>query len=253
MAAAHTRLVRPENALEDALLAARENDDLDHLLGTLAVADVFIPSAEPGPEEETRVTAQAGEELSLPVLDLGGATLVPVFTSLTQLGRFRPEGSGYVRLRGRALAAITPSDVGVAINPGGDLGLALTAEQVAGLATAGPVNAEAELLIGEPREEPVELLDTIRAFAEERSDVRAAYRALLVRRHGAEPEHVIGLELRPNADAQEVVGAAAEAARAAGVERLALLPLQPGIEVDQIGRFLLGRTQPFWSRGEEAG
>ena len=37
---------RPENALEDALLAARENGDLEHLLVTLALADVFIPSAE---------------------------------------------------------------------------------------------------------------------------------------------------------------------------------------------------------------
>ncbi len=138
--------------------------------------------------------------------------------------------------------------MGVAVNPGGELGLSLTPEQLAGLATAEPGDSEAEFLIGEPREEPTELLDVIGRFAQERPEVRAAYRALLVRRPGAEPEHVIGLELRAGADAQAVIDAAAEAAREAGVERLALQPLQPGVEAGQIGRFLLGKTQPFWSR-----
>jgi hypothetical protein len=243
---------RPENALEDALLAARENDDVERLLSTLAVADVFIPSAEPGPVEETRVTAQAGEELALPVIEIDGASLVPVFTSLTQLGRFRPEGGGYLRLNGRALAAITPSDLGVAVNPGGHLGLPLTPEQVARIAVAEPANSEAEFLIGEPREEPVELLDAIRQLARERQDIRAVYRALLVRRPGAHPEHVIGLELTAGADAQAAVDAAAEAGRSAGLDRLALLPLQPGIEGGQIGRFMLERTTPFWTREEPA-
>jgi SseB protein N-terminal domain/SseB protein C-terminal domain len=243
-------LIRPENALEDALLAARENDDLEHLLVTLALADVYIPAEEPGPDEETRVTAKAGEQLPLPVIELDGQSFVPVFTSLTQLARFRPEGGGYVRLLGRALSAITPSDVGVAINPGGDLGLPLTPDQVASLATAEPGDSEAEFLIGEPREEPRALLETIGRFAEERPEIRAAYRALLVRRPGAKPEHVIGLELRPGADAEAAIEAAAEAAREAGVERLALLPLEPGVDAGQIGRFLLGQTQPFWSRGD---
>jgi hypothetical protein len=242
---------RPENALEDALLAARETGDLDHLLVTLALADVFIPSAEPGPDEETRVTAKAGEQLAMPVIELDGASYVPVFTSATQLGRFRPEGGGYLRLHGRALATVTPDDVGVAVNPGGDLGLALTPEQLAGLATAEPGNSEAEFLIGEPREKPTALLEAIARFAEVRPEVRAAYGALLVRRPGAEPEHVIGLELRSGADAEPVIEAAAEAAREAGVERLALLPLQTGVEAGQIGRFLLGKTEPFWSRGDD--
>jgi hypothetical protein len=239
---------RSENALEDALLAAYENDDVDQLLRTLAVADVYLPAAGPGPEEEALVTARAGEDLPLPVIELEGTSFVPVFTSVTQFSRFRPEGGGYMRLRGRALAGITPSGVGVAINPGGDLGLPLTSEQVARLAGVEPANAETEFLVGEPREEPVELLEAIRAFAEGRPEVRAAYRGLLVRRPGAEPEHVIGLELRAAADAEAVVDAAAEAARRAGVERLALVPLQPGLEAGPVGRFLLERTEPFWSR-----
>jgi SseB protein N-terminal domain/SseB protein C-terminal domain len=248
----HASTFRPENALEDALLAARENDDLGQLLGTLAVADVYVPTADPGPAEEQHVRARPGEELPLPVIELDDGTFVPVFTSPTQLTRFRPEGGGYVRLRGRALSAITPSDLGVAVNPGGDLGLTLSPEQVATLATAEPNVSEAEFLIGEPREEPTRLLEAIARVAERRPEVTAAYRALLVRRRGAEPEHVIGLELRARADAQAAVDAAAEAAREVGVERLALLPLQPGVDAGPIGRFLLERTRPFWSLGGDA-
>lgn len=241
---------RPENALEEALLGAYESNDLDHLLRTLAIADVFLPSQGEGPEEEKPMTAEQGDEIALPVLeDEDGVRLVPVFSSLTQLARFRPAGGGYIRLRGRELAAITPPDLGLALNPGGQLGLPLAAEQVAELASAPPPDGgESQFLIGEPREEPTELLATITRFAESRDDVRAAYRALLVRSPGAEPEHVIGLELVPSADAEATVDAAASAARAAGFERLGFLPLQPGVEAGQVGRFMLSRTQPFWSR-----
>jgi len=241
---------RPENALEEALLTAYESDDLEHLLRTLAIADVFLPAEGEGPAEEQNVSAEQGDEIALPVLEgEEGVRLVPIFSSLTQLARFRPGGGGYMRLRGRELAAITPPDLGLALNPGGQLGLPLTPEHVADLANAPPANGgESQLLIGEPREEPVELLETIGRFAESRDDVRAAYRALLVRGPGAEPEHVIGLELVPGADPEAVVDAAAEAARSSGFERLGFLPLQPGVEAGQVGRFMLARTQPFWAR-----
>ena len=241
---------RPENALEEALLGAYESNDLEPLLRTLAIADVFLPAQGEGPDEEQAVTAEQGDEIPLPVLeDEDGFRLVPVFSSLTQLARFRPSGGGYIRLRGRELAAITPPDLGLALNPGGDLGLPLTPEQVADLATATPADGgESQFLIGEPREEPVELLETVRRFAESRDDVRAAYRALLVRGPGAEPEHVIGLELVAGADPESVVDAAAEAARASGFERLGFLPLRPGVEAGQVGRFMLARTRPFWAR-----
>ena len=245
-----SRLVRPENALEDALLAAREQDDVARLLGALATSDVYVPAEGTGPDEETAVTAGPADRLPVPVIELDGRSVVPVFTSLAQLGRFRPEGGGYVRFEGRALSAVTPADIGVAVNPGGDLGLTLTPEQVAALGAAEADESEPDFLIGEPREEPLRLLEAMRGLARTREDVRAVYRALLLRPPGGEPEPVIGLELEPGADPRAAVAAAADAARAAGIERLALLPLQPGVDPGRIGRFLLERTRPFWSRDE---
>jgi hypothetical protein len=237
---------RPENPLEDALLAARQNDDVERLLSALAVAEVYVPTAKAGPSEETSVRAITGQELPLPVMELDEGSFVPVFTSLRQFALFRPEGGGYVRLPGRALSAVAPSDVGVAINPGGEVGLALTHDQAARIAVAEPTSGP-EFLIGEPSEEPVELLDAIRRFAAARQDIRAAYRALLVRRPGTHPELVIGLGLSADADERAAIDAAAGAARAAGVQRLALVPLRTDVEPDQIGRFLLERTKPFWT------
>ena len=232
-------LFRPVNALEDALLAARDTGDVGRLLRRLATEDVYIPA----PAE------QPPGELSLPTIEIDGVTLVPVFTSLTQLARFRPAGGPYVRIGGAALAEISQSDVAVAINPGGELGLPLTREQLEQLRASAPPEEEGpEFLIGEPREEPAELLDAIRRFAEDRPEVLAAYRALLVRRPGEEAEPVVGLQLLPGADARPAVDAAAEAASDAGIERLALLPLQDGTDPGEVGRFLVERTQPFWTR-----
>jgi SseB protein C-terminal domain/SseB protein N-terminal domain len=226
---------RPANALEDALLAARETDDLALLLRALADADVYLPAD--------------GDEPSLPVLRIGGRPFAPVFTSLTQLARFRPEGGGYVKLAGRALPAIWPDGMGLALNPGGDFGLPLGPEVVARLQAAPPAAAEdGGFLLGVPKEEPAVLLAAIGGFCLARPEVRAAYRALLVRRRGAPPEPVVGLELVPEADAQAVVEAAAEAARAAGVDRLALLPLGPRGADDPVARFLVEKTKPFYER-----
>jgi hypothetical protein len=122
--------------------------------------------------------------------------------------------------------------------------VALTGEQVERLRDVPP-GGESELLVGEPREEPTAVLDAIRRFAATRADVRAAYRGLLVRRPGSETEPVVGLEVDDGADAAAVIDAAAEAARDAGIDRLALVPVGEG---GPVARFLVEQTQPFWRR-----
>ncbi|MCA1656445.1 MAG: enhanced serine sensitivity protein SseB [Actinobacteria bacterium] len=231
-------LIRAENRLEDALLAARDRVGDEALLRALAAAQVYLPAPAGKP---------AGAPIPFPLLDVGGAPFVPAFSSLAQLARFRPGGGPYLELEGRALAATWPDGHGLALNPGSELGATLTAEQVERLGEAPPQDG-AELLIGEPTEEPLALLDTLRRFGESHPEVRAAYRALLVRRDTTTPEPVIGLELASQSDAAAVVQAAAQAAREAGVERLALLVLDRDGRADPVARFLLERTQPFFAR-----
>jgi SseB protein N-terminal domain/SseB protein C-terminal domain len=228
------RLFRPENELEEALAASAREHDLAPLLGALAEAEVFLPTPEQVPD--------ASGNLPLPTFEREGKTYVPVFTSAAQLARFAPDGTPFVRISGRALATFWPAECSLVFNPGGDLGAVLTPEQVAQVLEAPP--PDRALAIGEPREEPEELLEAIRRFAEGRPEIEAAYRGLLVRRGGV-PEIVVGLELAPGADETAVI---AEAARAAGVESVALVPLRRDAAQSDVARYLLEKTEPFYRR-----
>src|SRR5919197_6164728 len=94
---------RPENELEDALVTALQDEGPDAFLAALAEAEVYLPAPGPAPEAEKLVTAEAGDEIPLPLLEQGGERFVPVFSSPRQLLRYVPEGTPYLRLQGRAL------------------------------------------------------------------------------------------------------------------------------------------------------
>lgn len=239
---------RPENALEEEMLYAFESHDVHTLDATLAIADVYLPTRD-APDTEAEDVAAAGDEFAFPIIEgPDGGTYIAAYSSLTQLAR--SEGPiGYRRIRCRDLASIAPRDLGLAVNPGGELGFPLSPERLAALVELPPPDdGEAEYLLGEPAEEPVELLDAMRQLAERREDVRAVYRALLVRSPGATPEHLIGLELDSGVDAQAVIDAASEACREISLERVGFIPIQPGIDSGPVGAFMLKQTQPFWKR-----
>jgi hypothetical protein len=238
-------LTRAESALEEALLVARRRSDVEPLLPVLADADVFLPAP-------ARATSEV-RDVPLALVDAGGKPFVPVFSSLVALARYRPEGGGYLRLSGRALAEAVPDGYAVVLDPGSDLAVPLRPGDLARLRDVPSREGDADLLIGEPRKEPTEAIDAIRRFAARRREVRAAYRALLVLRPGTEAEPVIGLELDEGSDGEAVVREAAEAARAAGVDALALIALDAGTAESPVGRFLLGRTEPFYTRAASEG
>jgi SseB protein C-terminal domain/SseB protein N-terminal domain len=233
-------LARAENALEVALLAARRRSDVEPLLPVLADADVYLPTP-------ARATSDV-RDVPLALVHGGGEPFVPVFSSLAALARYRPEGGGYLRLSGRALAEAVPDGYAVVLDPGSDLAVPLRPDDLARLRDVPRREGDADLLIGEPREEPSAAIEAIRRFAAGRREIRAAYRALLVLRPGTEAEPVIGLELDAGWDGDAVVRDAAEAARAAGIDALALVTLDAGAAASPIGRFLLGRTKPFYTR-----
>jgi hypothetical protein len=239
---------RPENALEEAMLYAFSSHDERELYSAIAIAEVYLPS-----HDSQRVgeqIAHEGDQFPLPTIQgPDGTEFISAFSSLTQLARARPEGGGYRQICGRDLARIAPVDLGLALNPGGDLGLPFTPQQLASLVDAPPPDDGASgYLLGEPREEPVELLAAARRMADSRNDVSALYRVLLVRSPSAIPEHLIGVEVVDDADAQAAIDAAFEACRDAGIEWAGFVPIQSGIDSGPVGAFMLDRTQPFWVR-----
>lgn len=243
------RAFRPENALEEEMLYAFESHDQRTLHATLAIADVYLPSKEDAPEIAEERVAREGDEFPLPIIEgPDGVTYIAAYTSLTQL--VQAEGQiAYRRIRCRDLARIAPRDLALAVNPAGDLGFPLSPQEFAALVELPPPDdGEVGYLLGEPKEEPIELLDAIRRLAESRDGVRAAYRALLVRSPGATPEILIGFELDVGVDAQSVIDAAFNACRQNSVGRAGFLPIQPGIDSGPVGAFMLDQTTPFWTR-----
>jgi SseB protein C-terminal domain/SseB protein N-terminal domain len=248
---ASSRLFRPENDLEHALVAALRGDR-EQLLGALSEAELYLPAAD-APPGERRVVAQAGDTVPLPFLELEGVRYVPAFTSLPRLAEFTAEGGPYLRIAGRVLASIWPEGCSLALNPGGAVGLALGPGEVSRIPRAAPP-AEAGVTVGEPREEPTRLLETLSAFGERTPELRALYRALLRRRPDRRPEIVIGVAVENGEDGEdgeaelpELLAAAGRAAREAGFEAVAFLPIGGGAGGD-VERFMLERTRPFWSR-----
>lgn len=184
------------------------------------------------------------------MLERDGRRYVPVFTSPIHLLRFAPDGGPYLRLPGWVLGSLCPENAAVVVNPGGELGCVVAPEDVARLADAHPPEL-AEPSISEPAEQPVELLSALRALAERTPQIEALYLAELAH-PGAGKELLVGLALVEGSAEQAIVEQAAEAARGAGLNALALLPLGPGTEADPFARFLLDRTKPFFQRGRSA-
>jgi SseB protein C-terminal domain len=178
----------------------------------LSAAAVYLPTNDEG---------------ALPFVDTPAGRCVPVFSSLETLGRSRPEGGRYLRVPRAALPTLCPDGFGVLL----DDSVALTPDAAADLT---------QPLVGEPVEEPEELLEALRAFAETRQDVHAAYRALVVPPAG-EPAICIAFDLEAGVDERALLEAAADAV--SDVAQPLFVPLREG---GDLARFLRGRTAPFW-------
>jgi hypothetical protein len=235
---ADTQVFRAENELEQALAAAFAAGNRDALLAAVAEHQLYVPTKGPAAE---------GERLELAALERDGRHYVPAFSSLGRLERSAPEGGGYVALTGKALASVWPKGFRLALNPGEAPGTVLDEEEIQRLEVAAEPSEDG-FAFGEPAVETPGLLEAIRRFAATRPEITAAHRGLLVHSPGV-PEPVVALVLRPDADPDTVVREASEAARKAGVETLALVPVVAGEDGGPLGELILERTKLFYVRG----
>lgn len=178
----------PHNALEARLHEARTDDDLLRTwLQDLRRTTVFVP---------LRVT---GQTRSLAVMQVDGHQLVPLFTSpemlqaATQAPSFAPPFAG--------LLDLLPGGVGMIVNPGSDVSVTITADDLSLVRTSGvpePVGAS-RMYIGDPADEPVELLAALSRTARGIAAVRELRRAW-VSVDGAAPGLVVGVDIDPDND-----------------------------------------------------
>jgi len=243
----------PQNDLEAALAdAAAEDAGFQAVAAALAAAELWIPQP-PGEATGAASDADEGEEILLPLLEHEGRTYVPVFTSEHQFRIGAPEGMAAVRVPGSAVLASWPEEHGMAVNPGGEIGVAIAPEDVRALGrptmSERRLSSGASVLLGEPAVPPTEVLDAVARACSEEGVVRSAYRALMTveGEDDAEPDLVIGVELDPSVEPQPVLERLGRAAHGASGERVSFV-LVDEARLSSIARFMVLETDPFYRR-----
>ncbi|MEV4504890.1 enhanced serine sensitivity protein SseB C-terminal domain-containing protein [Streptomyces klenkii] len=162
----------PANKLEETLAAAKAGSiPAEDILKALATADLWMPLPEaPGGDRGTR----------LPVIAIDGQPHVAVYTSAQQLKQSAGDVAHAV-MGARELIGTLPQELGLALNPGGEVGLPIHAAGVQTVRDGGrkTVHAGETIRLGEPAEEPVALLAALRRAFGAVPTVSSARRALV--------------------------------------------------------------------------
>lgn len=187
---------RPGNELEEALAASLGVQQAGaRLLEVLARSSLWVPLPEGGGPDSSH--------LDLPTVELGGAPYVPVFSSQEEFLRVAGAHLSFTVAPAREFARGLPPQVGIAINPGGAVGVPLPPEAVAELcantaseqAVSG-VARGARMRLFEPdwQDDPLEFLSAAGAELQQVGAVRSARRAL-ASAEGDPPALYVGVEL----------------------------------------------------------
>lgn len=237
----------PANEVEQALLtASRSPQRTGPLLAALRQGSLWVPTTDdPTPDRQATLYS----------LEVEGVPHTVVFTSLEQLDRWR-SGAPHLVAPTESFVASLPATVGLAVNPGGDLGLPLSPEQLDELRPARRVvPAGTRIRVGEPAQEPDEVLAQVAYALGDVPGVSAARRAWVQIADSA-PSLAVGLELgaplapRADADAADVL---------LGTVREALDDVlarsRPGFAIDlvlladaedPISAWMLAHAEPFY-------
>jgi hypothetical protein len=228
----------PRNDLESRLLdASAGRIGVDAWLGDLVATAVWVP-----------LTATEGQSGTFPVMSIDGGSFVPVFTSVEELDRAAP-GTQRVCPPVRELVAALPDSVGLAVNPGGTVGLPVGAavlRQALGLPT--DIQAGTTVRVGEPAEEPTALLAEVASALVAVPAVRAARRAWAVVGEG-KPGLVLGLDVDP--DAPEVRQLALDTVRRVVGREPAGFPVDVVFDNDRgpLVEWMHAHAEPFHTAG----
>jgi len=239
----------PENELESLMLAARAGEvPMPDLVKRLVNAHVFVPA-------ETSQEAGSGN-LSLPRhRGRDGSFYAPVFTSRERLLRFTG-GDWSATLPFRDLAGSWPEDLVLVLNPGELVQLVLPGTEVLrlGRPTQGPslVPAGTSVMVGEPAEDPEQVLRTVAAACSVHPEIAAAYRAQIhIDRPGESPHLAVGLLFDGSGEGLErTCREITEAAARAGAEGVTVLSVTEEPSGNGIADYTVQSTAPFYEARE---
>ncbi|MEU0084276.1 enhanced serine sensitivity protein SseB [Streptomyces sp. NPDC006274] len=238
----------PANELEEVLAASLGNPSAGgRLVEVLGRSPVWIPLPNGGGPDS--------RDLDLPTMDIGGAAFVPVFSSEQQFLQCVGAHMSFTVAPARDFARGLPPQLGIAVNPGGAVGVPLPPPAVAELCRAGrtPLDGAASggrVRLFEPdwKEEPVDFLSAAAGEFESTGVVVTARRAL-ASVEGDAPALFIGVQLSSwegaDRDApMDALGRALGRVQLPWPVNLVLLD----IAQDPVGDWMLERVRPFYER-----
>lgn len=248
----------PANELEEVLAASLGNPAAGgRLVEVLGRSPVWIPLPNGGGPDS--------RDLDLPTMDIGGAAFVPVFSSEQQFLQCVGAHMSFTVAPARDFARGLPPQLGIAVNPGGAVGVPLPPPAVAELCRAGrtPLGGTSHaggygggaasggrVRLFEPdwKEEPVDFLSAAAGEFESTGVVVTARRAL-ASVEGDAPALFIGVQLSSweGADRNapmDALGRALGRVQLPWPVNLVLLD----IAQDPVGDWMLERVRPFYER-----
>ncbi|MEU2545088.1 enhanced serine sensitivity protein SseB [Streptomyces roseolus] len=238
----------PGNELEEALAAALgEPAAGGRLIEVLGRSQVWVPLPNGGGPDSP--------DLDLPTMEIGGGAFVPVFSSQEQFLACVGTHMSFTVAPARDFARGLPPQLGIAVNPGGTVGVPLPPPAVAELCRVGRTALDGPASGGRVRlfepdwqDDPVDFLAA--ASAEfEATGVVATARRTLASVEGTEPALFIGVQLLGwdgvdrNAPL-DALGRALGRVEVAWPVNLILLDMA----ADPVGDWMLERVRPFYQR-----
>ncbi|MFD6249082.1 enhanced serine sensitivity protein SseB [Streptomyces roseolus] len=238
----------PGNELEEALAAALgEPAAGGRLIEVLGRSQVWVPLPNGGGPDSP--------DLDLPIMEIGGGAFVPVFSSQEQFLACVGTHMSFTVAPARDFARGLPPQLGIAVNPGGTVGVPLPPPAVAELCRVGRTALDGPASGGRVRlfepdwqDDPVDFLAAASAEFEATGVVATARRAL-ASVEGTEPALFIGVQLLGwdgvdrNAPL-DALGRALGRVEVAWPVNLILLDMA----ADPVGDWMLERVRPFYQR-----
>ncbi|MFJ7201328.1 MULTISPECIES: enhanced serine sensitivity protein SseB [unclassified Streptomyces] len=238
----------PANELEEVLTASVGVPEAGgRLVEVLGRSQVWVPLPNGGGPDSA--------DLDLPTLEIEGAAYVPVFSSEQQLLACVGTQMSFTVAPARDFARGLPPQLGIAVNPGGAVGMPLPPPAVAELCRAGRTPLDGpdgggRVRLYEPdwKEEPVDFLAAAAGEFEESGVVLSARRAL-ASIEGGDPVLFVGVEFSTweGAGRNAPMDALGRALGRAGVPWPVNLVLLD-VAQDPVGDWMRDRVQPFYQR-----
>jgi hypothetical protein len=257
-----------ERRLEDLLeKATKEPAFRPEFYQRLMEADVYVVSGDEGAKREGTVDMKEGDTVNLvqfPRED--GSTALPFFTSLEVLQKSIDYKVNYICLPARILFEMTEGTP-LILNPFSEFGKDFTPEEVHGLLTGElpgghaekkMIEKETKILMGQPKNYPAKLVESLTTLFAAEPAIKKAYLAQMYNpsEPDVKPHLVIGLYMEPRTGFEaslKKIGPVANASMPDG-DLVDFILIEPDAESSSgIAGYMLKDTRPFyearWSDG----